>query len=169
MTTVEGALTKIGAEVVRVEEKPTRIVYTVRVKVDDDLVAARWRSTIESFILGTKEIQDKEMTRPEEKRTHWQSDVSKFFFAHQGGVRFLWRIMIMSPRAELIERGQNMLAMSAMRALSEGAEVTSFPLVGRKHYELDPTQGKFKGAHNSKMASRLIAAAIGGTNNGGTT
>jgi hypothetical protein len=155
---IQVALNRIGAEVVRVEKGDTRRVYSIRVK-NEPVLAARWKSIVEAFLLGTAEVQ----TRNEKGR--WQADISKWFFPLQGSVRYLWRIMIMAEDAEGIERGENMFSMMALDALREGVEVTSMPLVGRKNYEFDPRTGKTKGAHSMKDSALLIASMVG---SGGT-
>jgi len=69
--------------------------------------------------------------------------------------------MILAPNEEELERGENIFAMSALNSLREGVEVTSFPLVGRKDYPLDPTTGRIKGAHSMGPGQALIASMIG--------
>ena len=146
------ALKRVGAVIA--QEKIAEKNATVYLRVDPDQ-GDRWVDTVTEFLLGA---HGKAFT----------ADVSKYFFAAAGGVKYLWRIVIEGDVAEAL----GLLGAAAMHvSVQHAPEITSFPLVGRIEYTLDPLRGKLKGAHqgpgeSDAPPSALAMAVVGGVPGG---
>lgn len=155
---LDQALAKIGATVTEYKEAEGRFTLMVRAPAPKDEVnAARWRLFIEKTILFSTTVKS------------WKLDFSKVFFAHEGIVRFLWRIVV---TGEAVDSAKRVLAEIALETLAEGIEVTEVPLVGRVEYEHNPAKGKLKGAYGinsggSSVADQLVGSLMAVTGGGG--
>ncbi len=140
---LSGALKKVGAVVVK--EKLAEGEATFYLRVDPE-AGAKWVDAISEFLLGAE-------------GKSFRVDVSKYFYADRGEVKYLWRIVI---------SGDTQLALQAFGAAALEArvrrapEVTSMPLVGRVKYPFDPAKGKLKGSHEMEEALGLVSIAVGG-------
>jgi hypothetical protein len=138
-------LKRLGATLVSADTKGQQTTLLIRAS-RDRRDAARWKVVIEEVLLASTETRNK----------GWSADVSKVFFAQDGAVKYLWRIIV---KGEL-RKGLEAFGNAAIRSLSTGSEVTSIGLVGRKQYEFDPAAGKMKGAHDPKAARRAISVGL---------
>jgi hypothetical protein len=142
-------LGKIGAEIVKVEKHQGRVTIflrTGRKRAD----AARWKQVVEEMLLAASE----------QRKVTWGVDISKAFFADRGAVKYLWRVVLTGDVKQAAENFGN----ATMRSLSQGAEVTSMPLIGQVQYEWDPANGKMKGGHSQGKARTAITQGISGGN-----
>jgi len=141
---LEAVLNRIGASIVKVEKGDKKITLFLRV---DAKRAGLWADTVQEFLLASAD-----------QRVTWSTDVSKFFYPVKdtGVVRFLWRIILNTDPKSAAEA----LGRAAQRAVQQGVEVVSQPLVGRKTFEFDPSRGKIAGAHDLTQAQNLIAQGM---------
>lgn len=145
---LDQALARIGATIVKQDATPDGgIVLLIRAP-QDEVNAPRWIDAIKEFLVAAEQNAGQS----------WSADVSKTYFSKSGTIRYLWRLVLQGTTAS----AAGALGRAAIRALAEGVEVVSVPLVGRKTYEFDPANGKIKGAHDSRVAASALAAAVKG-------
>ncbi len=133
---LESALAQIGAEIVKTEERDG----TLRVWLRIPTKGSPWSQVLLDF-----------MSKPQ----GWQVDISKSYFVKEGGIRFLWRVIMTGDTA-----AAQAALVAALDRKQEIREVTSMPLVGRVEYPHDLANGKSKGAYEAK--DNIAARAIGG-------
>lgn len=141
------ALKRVGVTIVKSEKRPDGgIVLMLRV---DRKMSGLWNDTLTEFLLASA------------GEKIWRTDVSKFFYpvSDEGVVKFLWRVVLLGD----VAAAGAALGRAGVRAVQQGVEVTSMPLVGRKNYPFDPANGKIAGAHDSATAQKAIAIARGNT------
>lgn len=139
--TLNNILARVGVTIAKTERPAAnRVVVLLRVGKQN-----YWNETLNEFLLAS--------TDP---RVSWTTDVSKWFYAADGGVRFLWRVVLNGDPQGAGEA----LGRAAMRATQGTVEVTSQPLVGRRNYTLDVANGKMMGAHTPGTAAQALAAAV---------
>lgn len=151
---LDQALAKIGVSVVEYSETKDRFTAMLRVPDPKDARnAKRWQRFIEKSVLFASTAKA------------WTLDLSKVFYATNGSVRFLWRIVAVS-KAEDTATPKRILSEIALEALREGAEVTEVPLIGRVEYVPDPANGKLKGAYPAGSGEQLVASLFAVTGGG---
>ncbi len=144
---IVAALKRVGAEVVKTHRAEG--LMTLYLRVDPDQ-GAKWVAMVSAFLLATT--------------TAFKPDVSKYFYASAGEVRYLWRIHVTGD----VAAAEALIVTAALEsAMAAGTELTSFPLVGRRNYPLDPARGKLKGAHDIEQAPGLVGVAVSGGVPGG--
>jgi hypothetical protein len=140
---LKAALKRIGAEIVKESVKETE--GTIFLRVDPDQ-GAKWIDAVTSFLLGA---EGKPFT----------PDISKYFFANGGSIRYLWRMHLTGD----VSMAMTFFGSCAIEAAHAHApEINSFPLVGRATYTFDPAKGKIKGGHDLQSSSGILNMAIGG-------
>lgn len=147
-------LEKIGVTVVRVEKPSSGDSLRLFLRVGrDPRQFSQWKGVVEEFILAGEENVAK---KPD---VGWACDISQAYYpTKEQTVRYLWRVIITGNRRV----GAESFGQAVLRVVSQSAEVTEMPLVGRKEYAFDPANGKMKGAHNSKSAAALISVGMSG-------
>jgi len=145
---LDQALARIGAEIVKQETTPDGGTVLLIRAPKDQVNASRWIDTVKEFLVAAEQNNGQS----------WSSDVSKTYFSKDGTIRYLWRFVL----GGAVPSAAGALGRAALRALSQGVEVTSAPLIGRKEYPFDPANGKLKGAHDSRVAASAMATAIRG-------
>lgn len=146
------ALRRVGALVLNKPSEQPEAAVTVYLRVDPEQ-GAKWSDCVQSFLLGA-------IGRP------YKVDVSKYFYADQGAVKYRWRIVV---RGEDAKEALVLLAQCAVEAAAAHApQFDSFPFVGQVRYPRDPATGKLKGGHDLDEAPRTLALALGGTSMGGS-
>jgi hypothetical protein len=138
---LEHALKRIGATIMKVDQKPGQVVVLLRV---DPKQSSLWQDALNEFLLAAAD-----------QRVAWTTDVSKYFYVDKnaGVVRYLWRVILgVDPRS-----AAEALGRAAQRAVAVGVEVTSQPLVGRKEMI-----GKTGGAYGMNEAQTVLAQNFGG-------
>jgi hypothetical protein len=140
-------LAKIGVTIAQEKVGPTTASLHLRIDMARENASSMWSETVSSLLLAA---EDKD----------WTVDVSKQFFASDGAVRYLWRFVFRGN----VQEGLATLAQCALTALQATVTpLTSYPLVGRAEYELDPLRGKLKGGHGVDTAPSYVALhAVGG-------
>ena len=150
---VDQAFRRAGFEIVdAVKQSPAMLTFSVRVPLQQELVPQRWKTMLE-HVLASAEIV---ASKPQKK---WGIDISKHFFAKNGGVRFLWRIKMEGDLAAC----QVALVQATLNALRTGHELQEVPLIGQASLVPDPANGKFKGAYprgEQDRASQVVAMAF---------
>lgn len=149
---VDQVFVKCGFEIVDAKKTKDSLVFDVRIRVDDPKVPTRWRQML-GDVLAVAEIVAQ---KPNKK---WEIDISKRFYARNGGVRYRWRIQI---TGDLVAASQAIVA-SSLNALRTGNELSTVPLVGSQTSRPDPANGKYKGAYprgEDDRASQVVAAAF---------
>lgn len=131
------SMQRVGASIVKVESGKDKAVLYLRL---EDGSFDSWRSCIEELLLS--------------QTAEWSADVSKYFFAGGGVVKYLWRIIFSGDT----KQGAAALARAAHRSRVQTVELGSQPLVGRKEYPFDPLSGKIAGAYSEKQGNQLIAS-----------
>lgn len=146
------AFSKIGVEVKRVSKQGRQTVILVKIPADDTgKVQTRWKAAIEEVVVRSHEES--------EKQKRWSADVSKWFFAMDGGVRFLWRIVLNGN----FETSEPVIVNSILAGLRAGVEVTSMPLIGRSDHKMrDGKPTKTMGAYGMAEGASVAEAAISG-------
>jgi hypothetical protein len=143
---LDAALKRVGVTIRSTEKKPDGgVVLLLRV---DPSKASLWADTVNEFLLASANEEA------------WRTDVSKRFFPAQGVVKFFWRVVLSGD----VSLAGQALGLAATRAVQQGVEVTSMPLIGRKEYPFDPSRGKLKGAHDAATAQSAVAVAVRGGN-----
>jgi hypothetical protein len=141
------ALKRVGAEVVKESVGDKDATFYLRVDPDQ---GQKWVECVTAFLLGLTKA--------------YTVDLSKYFYASGGEVKYLWRCVIRGD----VTQAQSEWAQCAMQAhMNNVPEITSFPLVGRVQYAYDPLRGKLKGVHDVDQAAGLVSMAIGGGAPGG--
>lgn len=150
---LRAALKRVGATIVKekipeLEEEEPNGSATLFLRVDLDL-GERWAELVQELLLSS--IGKK-----------FAFDVSKYFYASQGSVRYLWRVVVTGN----VKRALEHWAQVAIQVVAaRNPEITSMPLIGRANYEFDPLRGKLKGApdiHPDQAASLVSLAAGSG-------
>jgi hypothetical protein len=137
---IEEVLRRIGAEIVKTEQRPDSLRLWCRIP----------NRSIRAWAVGLKDFLGR-------AGKTWDADVSKSYFLKDGAIRFTWRVILSGDYAA----GQAELVLALSPAQSESSmEVTSMPLVGRVEYVLDTARGKTKGAHN--VLDAVPSLVIGG-------
>ncbi len=145
------ALKRVGGTVVKQNvQMPSaeraRGAGTFYVRVDPE-AGDKWVDFVTNVLVGAK---NKEYT----------VDISKYFYAENDQVKYLWRIVLTGNVAQ----GLAMAAASAIASSAQHAEeITSFPLVGRATYEFDPLRGKIKGGHDYDVGVNILGLAMAGS------
>lgn len=146
----DAALRKIGCEVVSTEDLPNgshRIILRAGTKKRQ---ADMWRDTVEAVILQADSMKSSKAP------TKWSVDISRYYFAVNGSVKYRWRVIITGD----VKRAQDFIAATAIQSLGEHAEpVMSVPLIGPR-YQGDPSSGRIKGAHPSGAGDLIVANAM---------
>lgn len=145
------ALKRVGASIA--QEKINDKSATIYLRVDPDQ-GEKWVETVTEFLIGA---EGKAFT----------ADVSKYFFAQHGGVKYLWRIVIEGA----VDAALGLLGAAAMQvSVAHAPEIKSMPLIGRVEYPFDPARGKIKGAHQgpgeTDGAPMALAMAVSGVPGG---
>lgn len=136
------ALKRVGAQVVKEKVEDKRATLFVRVDIEQ---GAKWVDAVTNLLLSA---QGKAFT----------IDVSKYFYASGGQVKYLWRVVIDGDVAD----GLALWAACSMQAhMNHVPEITSFPLIGRIKYPFDPAKGLLKGGHEMDQAPTILNTAIG--------
>lgn len=151
---VDQAFAKSGFEIVDAKrDKATNtLTFEVRVPLQNPIVPKRWKAMFEAVLLHAEIV----MSKPTPK---WSIDISKRFFARNGGLRYFWRIRISGD----IAAASTVIVAATLDALRTGNELSSVPLVGSQTSRPDPANGKFKGAYprgEDDKASHVVAAAF---------
>lgn len=147
---LEEALGRVGAEVVKSKADKTQAVVFLRVATEQ---GEKWVECVHSLLLG---LEGKPFT----------IDVSKYFFASGGEVKYLWRVVVDGD----VTAALTFWAACCMQAhMNHVPEITSMPLVGRKKYPFDPARGLIKGGHVMETAPGILNMAIGGGVVGGVS
>lgn len=137
------ALKRVGAVIVKEKVAEAEATYYLRVDPDQ---GHKWVDAITGFLVGAS-------NKP------FKADVSKYFYASQGSVKYLWRLVISGEVTEAL----TLLGASALTAaMAHAPEITSIPLVGRATYEYNPAKGKIKGAHDMDEAQGMLGMAVTG-------
>jgi hypothetical protein len=140
-------LKRVGATIVKEKLGDAEATYYLRVDPDQ---GAKWVDAVSAFLTGSS-------GKP------YSADISKYFYASQGSVRYLWRIVLSGDvNSALTLFG----ACAVQAAMAHAPEITSIPLVGRIRYPYDPARGKIKGAHEVDTAMGVIGAAAAGFGGG---
>lgn len=140
---LSAVLKKVGATVVK--EKVADREATLYLRVDPEQ-GAKWVDAVTTFLLGCE-------TKP------FKADVSKYFYAERGAVKYLWRMVVTGEVQEALQ----FFGAAAMESqIRHAPEITSMPLVGRKVYPFDPARGMLKGSHDIEEAAGLVSMAVGG-------
>jgi hypothetical protein len=147
---IQAALKRIGVEIAKEAKSKDGLRTTLYLRISPDYNHI-WPAVISRFLLGSV------------KKAGYTTDVSKYYYAEAGYVKYLWRIQLTATEALGMEEAKSLLAQSALAANMEAApEITSFPLVGRAVYRYDPAQPlKLKGGHDINDSQRALAFAIG--------
>lgn len=143
------ALKRVGATIVKEKLGATEATYYLRVDPDQ---GAKWVDTVTAFLVGSA------------GKPH-TADISKYFYASQGSVKYLWRVVLAGDAGDVSSALTLFGACAVQAAMAHAPEITSIPLVGRARYPYDPARGKIKGAHEVDTALGLVgmaAAGIGG-------
>lgn len=141
---LKAVLKRVGGEIVK--EKITDTEVNLYLRIDPEQ-GGKWVDAITEFLLSA---ENKKFT----------ADISKYFYAAGGGVRYLWRVVLRGEANEGLELfGRAILTAS----IPHTQELTSYPLVGRVEYTRDIASGKLKGPHDANQAQQIVAmAAFGG-------
>ncbi len=145
-------LKKIDVTVVRHENPAGQNTLRLFLRINRDKIRfAQWRGVIEEYLLDAK--------TKAAKTNGWNVDISQaYYVTDEEVVRYLWRVVISGN----IRAGAEALGQAVLRVVSQSADVTEFPLVGRKKYAFDPANGKMKGAHDLKSAQSIVATGLQG-------
>jgi hypothetical protein len=134
---MQKALKRVGGEIVKIVESTNTTVF---IRIDSEK-AKLWSEAVSEFLLS---------------RGDWNSEVAKVFFAkpEENVVRYLWRVIFKGDIAAATEA----FTAACTRAAAKNTELTEFPLVGRKHYEFDPTTGKTAGGRSPAEAQATLSS-----------
>jgi len=145
---LDQALTKIGVQVLKVEEVPqaNQLIILLRVK-PDALSRQRWNQTATKLVLCAEKGK---------RSGIWGAEIAKVLYAQGGSVRFVWRAILHGE----LNTAQRLFGEAALEALRTGVEVTSAPLVGQVEYPHDPAKGKLKGGYAVSSEGASPAASM---------
>lgn len=140
-------LLRIGAEIVKTDNTPTKVVLFVR-SGREQRQLQQWRKMIEEY-LGAATNQPK-----------WQLDISRsYYITAAKAVKYLWRIIITGD----VRSGAEAFGQAVTRSVAVGvSQVTSMPLIGNVQYPYDPANGKMKGGHDLGRAAQARTAGLSG-------
>ncbi len=149
---VDQAFAKCGFEIVDAKKEKDVLTFEVRVPLQNPIVPKRWKVMFEAVLLTAEIVAAKPVVK-------WQVDISKRYFARNGGLRYFWRVRV---SGNLVAASEVIVA-AALNALRTGNELSSVPLVGAQTSRPDPANGKFKGAYprgEDDRASHVVASAF---------
>lgn len=128
--TLSRALARVGATVVQRVNGDNETALFLRINLD---IAEKWTTAVAGILLGSIGVD-------------WKIDISKYFFAHQGQVKYHWRFVVRRD----IEGCLRFIERCCLEAAQQHTkELTEFPLVGRATYKIDVALGKTKGPHGT--------------------
>lgn len=148
---VDQILKKIGVTLVRVEKNKNRETLILYLRINrSERTFQQWRAVVEEVLLAADENVAKKLG--------WKIDVSQYYYVSpEKAVRYLWRAILTGN----VRAGAEALGQAVLRVVSQGTDVTSMPLVGRKQYAFDPAAGRMKGAHDPRDATAIVSQGIG--------
>lgn len=148
---IDQILKKIDVTLVRVEKSQDGRTLTLYLRINrSERTFQRWRAVVEEVLLAA----DHNVA----EKLGWKIDVSQYYYVSpEKVVRYLWRVILTGN----VRAGAEALGQAILRVLSQGADVTSMPLVGRKQYAFDPAAGKMKGAHDPRDVASIVSQGIG--------
>lgn len=136
---LEKALDSVGATCVKVEDKGKQRVLHLRIHADS---TEMWAAMIGRYLPAIAESPSCIV------------DLSKYFYAENGSVKFLWRLVLAGDMKEAAE-----IFVKQARSLTQPVvELDSQPLVGRISYEHNPAAGKIKGAYAGGSGEALVTS-----------
>lgn len=148
---------RLGATVVDVHKKPKKVVLLLRLQTSPP-GPERWKTFVESLL--DAEAKHRRKAAQNDTPT-WAVDISRVYFrSDTGTVRYLNRIVLTGD----VRTASETVGGVIKQCLRVGVEVTSMPLVSQKTYELDPANGKLKGAHDTSTAAKARSVALSGGN-----
>jgi len=149
---LDQALNKIGITVIKASKESDGLTLHLRLSLEEQ-VSTRWRTLMQEFLPIAEDAEQ------------WSADVSKHLRTIGGQIKYNWRITLRGN----VRVAQRILTEQVLNSLKAGVDITSFPLVGQKRYEVDAAKGKLMGGHDPRIANSLVSQGLMSGTPGGNT